>query len=154
METESMLNITTLLTDYGYISLFITSFLASTILPLGSEGLVALMVFEKFNIYTVVFVASIANFLGACTSYYIGYTGRGFFINKYMRISEEQLQKAENSFKKYGGFSLLFTWLPGIGDAITVAGGLLRYRFIYFAILVFIGKIFRYLLVAYLASQY
>ncbi|WP_319506907.1 YqaA family protein [uncultured Methanolobus sp.] len=151
---EKMLDMTTILTEYGYISLFITSFLASTILPLGSEGLVALMIIDKFNIYTVVIVASVANFLGACTSYYIGFTGRGLFINKYMRISDEQIKKAEGSFKKYGGLSLLFTWLPGIGDAIAVVGGLLRYRFAQFAVLVFIGKAFRYIIVAYIASQY
>ncbi|WP_340818091.1 YqaA family protein [Methanolobus sp. WCC4] len=149
-----MVDITTLLTDYGYISLFITSFLASTILPLGSEGLVALMIIDKFNIYTVVIVASVANFLGACTSYYIGFTGRGLIISKYMRISDEQIRRAEGSFKKYGGISLLFTWLPGIGDAIAVAGGLLRYSFVQFTILVFLGKLFRYMLVAYIASQY
>lgn len=149
-----MADMMTILTNYGYISLFITSFLASTIVPLGSEGLVVLMILEKFNLYTVVLVASIANFMGACTSYYIGFTGRGLFISKYMHISEEQLQRAEGSFKKYGAFSLLFTWLPGIGDAITMAGGLLRYRFTHFAILVFAGKFFRYMAIAYIASQY
>jgi membrane protein YqaA with SNARE-associated domain len=149
-----MIDIMPLLTDYGYISLFITSFLASTILPLGSEGLVVLMVLGNFNIYTVVLVASVANFLGSCTSYYIGYTGRSLVISKYLHISDNQLKRAEESFKKYGAFSLLFTWLPGIGDAITVAGGLLRYRFSYFAILVFAGKLFRYMAVAYLASRY
>ncbi|MDG6244148.1 MAG: DedA family protein [Methanolobus sp.] len=149
-----MIDIMPLLTDYGYISLFITSFLASTLLPLGSEGLVVLMVLNKFNIYTVVLVASVANFLGACTSYYIGYTGRSLVISKYLGISEGHLKRAEESFRKYGAFSLLFTWLPGIGDAITVAGGILKYRFSYFAILVFAGKLFRYMAVAYLASRY
>ncbi|SDF80444.1 membrane protein YqaA, SNARE-associated domain [Methanolobus vulcani] len=149
-----MIDVTTILTDYGYISLFVTSFLASTILPLGSEGLVALMVIDKFNIYSVVIVASVANFLGACTSYYIGFTGRGLVINKYMRISDEQIQRVERGFEKYGGISLLFTWLPGIGDAIAVAGGLLRYNFAQFTVFVFIGKAFRYMLVAYVASQY
>ncbi|WP_407356140.1 YqaA family protein [Methanolobus sp. WCC5] len=123
-------------------------------MPLGSEGLVVLMVVGNFNIYTVVLVASVANFLGSCTSYYIGYTGRSLVISKYLHISDNQLKRAEESFKKYGAFSLLFTWLPGIGDAITVAGGLLRYRFSYFAILVFAGKLFRYMAVAYLASRY
>jgi len=149
-----MIDVAAILTDYGYASLFITSFLASTLLPLGSEGLVALMVLEKFNIYTVVLVASVANFLGACTSYYIGFTGRELFISKYMRISENQLQRAEGFFNKYGSISLLFTWLPGIGDAITVAGGLLRYKFLQFTVLVFAGKIFRYVIVAYIASRY
>ena len=142
-----------ILTDYGYISLFITSFLASTVLPLGSEGLVILMITQGFNLYTVVFVASIANFLGACTTYYIGFTGRTLLMNKYMHISEEQLQRAESKFKKHGAFSLLFTWLPGIGDAIAVYGGILRYKFVNFAILVFIGKFFRYMTIAYLTSH-
>jgi membrane protein YqaA with SNARE-associated domain len=149
-----MIDIMPILTNYGYISLFITSFLASTVLPLGSEGLVVLMVVQNFNIYTVVLIASIANFLGACTTYYIGLTGRTQVIGRYMHISEEQLQRAENKFKKYGAFSLLFTWLPGIGDAIAAYGGLLRYNFINFAILVFIGKFCRYVAIAYLASQY
>jgi membrane protein YqaA with SNARE-associated domain len=144
----------TILADYGYISLFITSFLASTILPLGSESLVALLIIKNFNIYTVVLIASIANFLGACTSYYIGLTGRDMFIGKYIHISENQLLQTERIFNKYGAFSLLFTWLPGIGDGIALAGGLLRYRFIHFSILVFAGKFFRYMAIAYIASQY
>ncbi len=148
------MDITPILTDYGYISLFVTSFLASTILPLGSEGLVVLLILEKFNIYTVVLIASIANFLGACTSYYIGLTGRDIFIGKYMHISEDQLQRTEGIFSKYGALSLLFTWLPGIGDGIALAGGILRYRFIHFAVLVFAGKFFRYMVIAYIASQY
>ncbi|TGC09502.1 YqaA family protein [Methanolobus halotolerans] len=149
-----MVDIMLLLNDYGYVSLFITSFLASTILPLGSEGLVILMVLGNFNIHTVVLVASVANFLGSCTSYYIGSTGRNLLISKYMRISDEQLKRAENCFRKYGTLSLLFTWLPGIGDAITVVAGLLRYKFINFAILVFVGKFFRYAAIAYFASHF
>ncbi len=58
-------DVNAILNSYGYISLFVTSFLASTILPLGSEGLVALMVLNKFDFMTVVFVASIGNYLGA-----------------------------------------------------------------------------------------
>lgn len=149
-----MIDIMPILMDYGYISLFITSFLASTVLPLGSEGLVVLMVIQNFNVYTVVLIASIANFLGACTTYYIGLTGRTHVIGRYMHISDEQLQRAENKFKKYGAFSLLFTWLPGIGDAIAVYGGVLRYKFVNFAILVFIGKFFRYMAIAYLTLLY
>ncbi len=149
-----MTDLTWFLTDYGYISLFITSFLASTVLPLGSEGLVVLMVLGDFNVYTVVMVASIANFLGSCTSYYVGYLGRKLVMFRYMRISEKEIRRAENIFSKYGAFSLLFTWLPGIGDVLTVVAGTLKYRFDYFTILVFAGKLFRYTAVAYIASQF
>ncbi|VVB90300.1 SNARE associated Golgi protein [uncultured archaeon] len=140
-----------ILLNYGYPGLFIASFLASTILPFGSEGIVVLLVSQGFNAMTVVIVASIGNFFGACTSYYLGFMGRGY-IEKYLRIDRRELEKAEKYFTKYGSFVLLFTWVPLIGDAITVTGGLLKLKFKIFAVLVFIGKFLRYLAVAYLAG--
>jgi membrane protein YqaA with SNARE-associated domain len=139
------------LLNYGYPGLFIASFLASTILPFGSEGIVVLLVSQGFNAMAVVMVASIGNFFGACTSYYLGSMGRGY-IEKYLRIDQRELEKAEKYFSKYGSYVLLFTWVPLIGDAITVTGGLLRLKFTTFAVLVFVGKFLRYLAVAYLAG--
>jgi membrane protein YqaA with SNARE-associated domain len=123
------------LLNYGYVGLFISSFLASTILPFGSEGIVVLLVSQGFNAMAVVMVASTGNFFGACT-----------------RIEKPDLEKAEKYFSKYGSYVLLFTWVPLIGDAITVTGGLLRLKFTTFAILVFVGKFLRYLAVAYLTG--
>jgi membrane protein YqaA with SNARE-associated domain len=99
----------------------------------------------------VVMVASIGNFFGACTSYYLGYKGRGY-MEKYLRIDQHELEKAEKYFSRYGSYVLLFTWVPLIGDAITVTGGLLKLEFTKFALLVFVGKFLRYLAVAYLAG--
>jgi len=62
-----------MLLNYGYQGLFLASFLASTILPFGSEGILIYLVQKKFNIPALVLVASVGNFLGACTSYYIGF---------------------------------------------------------------------------------
>ncbi|HEY9247409.1 MAG TPA: YqaA family protein [Candidatus Methanoperedens sp.] len=137
------------LLDYGYAGLFLSSFLASTILPFGSEGLVWLLVSRKFDVPAVIMVATAGNFLGACTSYYIGFKG-GNYMEKYLRISAAQIQKARKYFATYGSWALLFTWVPLIGDAITVTGGILRLRFRTFAILVFAGKFLRYLVIAYL----
>ncbi len=140
-----------LLLDYGYTGLFLASFLASTILPFGSEGIVVILIYMGFNVPAVVLVASTGNFLGACTSYYIGLRGRGY-IEKYLRIGPDEIKKAEIYFSKYGSYVLLFTWVPLIGDALTVAGGLLRLRFLIFSIFVFTGKLLRYLAVAYFAG--
>lgn len=139
------------LLNYGYIGLFLASFLASTIFPFGSEGILVYLVYEKFNIPTLVLVASAGNYFGACTSYYIGLKGRGI-VERYLRIDSRDIEKAEKYFSKYGMYILLFTWLPFIGDAFTVAGGLLRLRFWLFSVLVFTGKFLRYLAVAYLAA--
>lgn len=140
-----------ILLNYGYFGLFLASFLASTILPFGSEGILVYLVYEKFNIPALVLVASIGNYFGACTSYYIGLKGRGL-VERYLRIDSKDIEKAEKYFSKYGMYLLLFTWLPFIGDAFTVAGGLLRLRFWMFSVLVFTGKFLRYLAVAYLAA--
>ena len=140
-----------LLVNYGYQGLFLASFLASTILPFGSEGILVYLIQKNFNIPSLVLVASVGNFLGACTSYYIGFKGR-ILIEKYLRFDPGELDKAEKIFSKYGSFVLLFTWLPFIGDAITVVGGLMRLNFKMFSILVFTGKFLRYLAVAYFTA--
>ncbi len=139
------------LMEYGYSGLFLASFLSSTILPFGSEGILILLINKKFDLVTVVLVASCGNFLGACTSYYLGLKGRGL-VEKYLRINRDDIKRAEKIFSKYGAFVLLFTWLPFIGDALTVAGGLLRFKFWTFSILVFTGKLLRYLAVAYFVT--
>jgi membrane protein YqaA with SNARE-associated domain len=139
-----------ILLPYGYPGLFIASFLASTILPLGSEAFVLLLITKNFNIYYVILVASIGNFLGACTSYYIGFAGRLHVIEKYFGVSRSQLTHAEKWFTKYGSWSLLFTWLPIVGDALPVMAGIMELKFVMFSILVFIGKFLRYAALAYI----
>ena len=145
--------IDSLISNYGYLSLFLTSFLASTVLPFGSEGIVILLIHSGFNLFTVVMVATVGNYLGACTTYYIGLKGRTGIIDKYLSISQDQLTRTDQLFEKYGVYILLFTWVPGIGDAITAAGGLLKLPFKTFSIYVFAGKFARYLAIAYLTTK-
>ena len=139
------------LLNYGYSGLFLASFLASTILPFGSEGILVYLVSQGFNLPAVVLVASVGNFLGACTSYYIGLKGRGL-VEKYLSVDSKDIETSEKYFSRYGSYVLLFTWLPLIGDAFTVVSGLLRLKFWLFSVLVFTGKFLRYLAVAYLAA--
>ncbi|MDD3248287.1 MAG: DedA family protein [Methanosarcina sp.] len=134
--------------DYGYLNLFILSFLASTVLPFGSEALVIALVYQGFSPFNVVMVATTGNFLGSCTTYYLGLKGR-HVLEKYLSPSPEQLDKSERLFNKYGVFTLLFTWVPGIGDVITMVAGLMQLPFRIFSILVFLGKFGRYFVLAY-----
>lgn len=141
----------TILLDYGYQGLFLASFLASTILPFGSEGILIYLVQKNFNIPALILVASAGNFLGACTGYYIGSKGR-IIVEKYLKIKPKELDRAEEFFTRYGSYTLLFTWLPFIGDAITVMGGLFRLDFRIFSVFVFTGKFLRYMAVAYFTA--
>ncbi len=135
--------------NYGYLNLFVLSFLASTVLPLGAEPLVVALIYKGFNPVTVVTVATFGNYLGSCTTYYFGLKGRPV-LEKYFSPSREKLEKSERLFKKYGIYTLLFTWVPGIGDAITMVAGLMKLPFRQFSVLVFLGKLGRYFALAYL----
>lgn len=135
-----------------YCSLFFTSFLASTIIPLGSEGVVVYTIMKGHNIVSVVVIASIGNYLGACTTYILGYIGRQKALEKYLKINQVDFARAEKLFTKYGSPVLLFTWLPIVGDALAAIGGIFKLNFLLFSIYVFTGKFIRYLAVAYFAG--
>lgn len=134
----------------GLPALFMLSFLASTVLPIGSEWLLVLLIVQGASPERVVIIASIGNFLGACTTYLIGFCGADFFMRKVLRISDQQLARPREMYKKYGKWSLLLSWLPVVGDPLCLLAGLFRTRFELFAFLVFIGKFSRYTALALL----
>lgn len=133
--------------------LFILSFLAATILPIGSEWLLIVMVLQGFSLQNIVITATLGNFLGACTTYLIGIWGSDFFIRTILRIGDTQLEKAKQLYEKYGSWSLLLSWLPVIGDPLCLVAGVFRISFIRFSVLVFVGKFFRYAILALLAQH-
>lgn len=139
-------------TIWLYASLFFTSFLASTIVPLGSEGFVVYLITQGHNFGIVVGTASIGNYLGACTTYLLGWVGREQYLEKYLRMKHSELERGEHIFEKYGPPILLFTWVPLAGDAIAAIGGIFKLNFAVFSLYVFTGKFLRYLAVAYLAG--
>jgi membrane protein YqaA with SNARE-associated domain len=132
----------------GLPALFVLSFVASTLLPLGSEWLLVLLIINGHSMESVVTVATIGNYLGACTTYIIGIWGSQFVITKILRMDENDLARAHVLYRKYGSWSLLFSWLPVVGDPLCLLGGLFKIRFIRYSALVFSGKLARYVAVA------
>lgn len=132
----------------GLPALFVLSFIASTLLPLGSEWLLVLLIINGHSVESVVTVATIGNYLGACTTYIIGIWGSQFVITKILRMNEHDLARAHALYRKYGSWSLLFSWLPVVGDPLCLLGGLFKIRFIRYSALVFSGKLARYVAVA------
>jgi membrane protein YqaA with SNARE-associated domain len=140
----------TFLSQYGYSSLFILSFMASTVIPIGSEWLLVSMIMNGFDPALTVSTATAGNTLGACTTYGIGIYGSTWVIQKLFGMDENSQKRAEKMYAKYGVWSLLFSWLPLVGDSICFAGGLLRIHFGLFVVLVLAGKMIRYGLLAIL----
>jgi membrane protein YqaA with SNARE-associated domain len=137
-------------TEFGYVGLFLASFLAATILPLSSEVVLSFLLLNHLNPIILVSVATFGNVLGALVNYAIGFWGSLFFIRKILKISENEFVKAKQRFQKYGVFSLLFAWVPVIGDPLTVVAGVLEINVLIFFMLVASGKLIRYVIISYL----
>ena len=134
-----------------YLSLFSISFLAATILPLSSElTLAGLMATSNYDNIFLLIVASSGNVLGSVVNWILGFYSRDLSTKKWFPFKDEQIEKSSKWFNKFGRWSLLFAWVPIIGDPLTLAAGLLRIRFIEFLVLVTIGKVSRYIIVFYL----
>jgi membrane protein YqaA with SNARE-associated domain len=139
-----------LLSSPGYSALFALSFLASTLLPVGSEWLLAVMLMDRHDPVMTVAVATIGNTLGAVTTWAIGIAGGPFLVRRVLRISAAAEESAIRFYRRYGVWSLLFSWLPFVGDPLCLAGGILKVGFGRFTLLVFTGKLARYAAVAWL----
>jgi len=133
-----------------YLSLFAISFLAATILPFSSElTLVGLIATSNYDNLLLLIVASFGNVLGSVVNWALGFYSRNFTTKKWFPFKDKQIENSSKWFNKLGKWSLLFAWVPVIGDPLTLAAGLLRVKFIEFLILVSIGKVSRYFLIYY-----
>lgn len=129
---------------FGFTGLFLSSFLAATLLPLSSEVVLALLLSKGFDPYVVLMVATCGNVLGSVVNYVLGAFGSRLILQKWWRMQEAEIRQAEKRFQKFGVLSLLFAWVPVIGDPLTVTAGVLKVHFLLFLILVGLGKFLRY----------
>jgi len=127
-----------------YLSLFISAFIAATLLPFYSEVILGTMLVNGADPLYLWLSATCGNTLGSCVNWLLGRYLLHFQDKKWFPFKPGSLEKAQNSFAKYGIWSLLFAWLPIIGDPITFVAGIMKVRFLPFLILVFIGKGLRY----------
>ena len=133
-----------------YLSLFSISFFAATILPFSSElTLAGLIATSNYDNFLLLIVASFGNVLGSVVNWVLGFYSRNLTTKKWFPFKDKQIENSSKWFSKFGKWSLLFAWVPVIGDPLTLAAGLLRVKFIEFLILVSIGKVSRYFLIYY-----
>jgi len=135
--------------EFGYIGLFLAAFLAATVLPLGSEVVFAALIYAGLDMWTCVAVATVGNTLGGITSYWIGRMGKIEWIEKYLKIKKEKIEKFEKRMYNRGDWLAFFSFVPGIGDILVVACGYFRCNFLGTAIAMTIGKFSRYVLWMY-----
>ncbi|MCB9942302.1 MAG: DedA family protein [Geminicoccaceae bacterium] len=135
-------------------ALFLQAFLAATILPFSSEVVLGTMAaVGDVDRITLLIVASCGNVTGSVINWLLGRFIERFRHHRLFPVSPQALERAQATFRRHGLWSLLFAWVPVIGDPLTVAAGMLRTPFLPFLILVTIGKVARYVVVLWLAGQ-
>jgi len=129
---------------YGYWGLFLASFLAATVLPLSSEVVLSLLLGYKFDPLTCIAFAAVGNTLGGMTCYWIGLLGKVSWMEKYLKIKYEKVEKMQRWMQNKGSVLALLTFLPAIGDVIAVALGFMRSNVWLVILFMFLGKTIRY----------
>ena len=133
-----------LLTDWGYAGMFISAFLAGTILPFSSEAVLLACVGLGLDPVWSTISTTAGNALGGITCYWIGHLGKIEWIEKYLSVDKKQMDRAERFIRGRGSWMALFSFLPVIGDAILIVLGWMRANVWIVALSMTIGKLARY----------
>lgn len=134
-----------------YLSLFFTALIAATLFPLSSEALLLTRVYQEHSLWLLWLVATSGNSLGSCINWYLGKQCLHWQDRPWFPIKSRQLVRAQTHFQRYGLISLLFAWLPIIGDPLTLVAGVMRVNFWVFLLLVVLGKALRYGVIIFIA---
>lgn len=132
------------LTDWGYIGMFISAFLAGTVLPFSSEAVLLACIALGLEPVWSTLSTTAGNALGGLTCYWIGHLGKMEWIEKYLGVSRKHMNRAEKFIKGKGSWIAFLSFLPVIGDAILVVLGLMKANVFIVTISMTIGKLLRY----------
>ena len=133
--------------EVSLVALFVSAFISATLLPGGSEALLAWMVHQgEYPVISLVLSATVGNVLGSLVTFGMGVLLRLKYPLK--ALEKPQHQRAQRWIEKYGPFALIMAWLPIIGDPLCFVAGWLGVRFSLSVITIAIGKLLRYLVVA------
>lgn len=133
----------------AYLSLFFAALVAATIFPAQSEAvLVGLIVTGDYPVWLLVLVASVGNVLGSLVNWVLGRGIERFRDRRWFPIRGPALERTQGWYRRYGKWSLLASWLPVVGDPLTVVAGVMREPLPTFIFLVTIAKTARYAILA------
>jgi membrane protein YqaA with SNARE-associated domain len=137
-----------------YLGLFLSALGAASLLPLQSEGvLVALLLGGTYPVWALVLVASLGNVLGSLLNWWLGRYIEHYRDKAWFPVSTQRLQQAQAWYARYGRWSLLLSWVPVIGDPLTLVAGVMRERLWVFVLIVSLAKSGRYLVLTALTLQ-
>ena len=132
------------LTDWGYVGLFISALLAGSIIPFSSELVMGALVAMGLEPWLCVLSATLGNTAGGLTCYWLGQLGRMDWIEKYLGVKREKVERMQHFLQGRGALMAFFAFLPFVGEAIAVALGFMRANPWLVTLSMFAGKLARY----------
>lgn len=137
-----------------YPGLFLTAFLAATVLPAQSEALLVALLLADHPPWLLVAVASAGNVLGSVVNWWLGRGIERFRNRRWFPVGPAALARAQRWYARVGKWSLLLSWVPVIGDPLTLVAGVMREPLPVFVLLVTLAKLGRYVVLALVTLQF
>lgn len=138
-----------ILESYGYWGLFVAAFIAGSVFPWSSEAIMLALQAAGLDPIGLVLYGTAGNVLGSMFNFWVGHLGRIDWIERYLHVKKESLDKAERFMRGHGAWIGFFAFLPIIGSAITIMLGLMRANVIITVTSITLGKFLRYALLVY-----
>jgi membrane protein YqaA with SNARE-associated domain len=132
--------------EWGYIGLFLSALLAGSIVPFSSELVLTVLVQMGADPTICLISASVGNTIGGLVCYYLGYLGNMEWIERWLKIDHQKMERVDGFVRKYGAWMGVFGVLPWVGEVIIVLLGLMRANVYITTATMFVGKFVRYLL--------
>ena len=136
-----------LLIQWGYVGMFLSAFIAGSVLPFASEIVLAALIKLGLNQWGCLIAATLGNTLGGMTCYFIGHLGKLEWVEKYLHIKREKVERTRKYLENRGAYMAFFAFVPILGSAITVTLGFMLSNPWITCIAMMVGKVLRYYLI-------
>lgn len=141
-----------LLIQYGYWGMFIAAFIAGSVFPFSSEAVMAGLQLAGLNPMSLLIWGTLGNVAGSMFNYWIGSLGKMEWIEKYLHVKREKVEKTQAWMEKRGAWMGVLCFLPILGSVIAVTMGFMRANPFISLLAIFIGKLLRYAILVYAIS--
>ena len=132
--------------ELGLLGLFISSFIAATIIPFSSELVLSILIANQYPLATCLIIATLGNWLGGISSYGLGRLGEWTYIKYFTGLNKIKIGKVKGKVDKWKSPLAFFSWLPIVGDIFAVGLGFYKINFLKVSLWMLIGKMIRYFL--------
>ncbi|MCD8262137.1 MAG: DedA family protein [Bacteroides sp.] len=133
------------LTDWGYVGLFLSALLAGSVIPFSSELVIIGLIRLGLSPTLCVITATLGNTLGGLTCYCMGHLGKTEWIEKYLHVKKEKVERMQGFLQGRGALMAFFCFLPVVGSVIAIALGFMRSNVWFTSFSMFSGKLIRYI---------